>query len=664
MPEEGSPAASPAASRPNLPSRAGNGGGSFVKSSRFSEEDSAALVLATGARRLVAGANEREVAPSEVDPSEAQALLQQSRRGGLRTPRLWPVLPDSASEAAKLFSTPIVVKGAVVSLFVIISASLFLSMLPHGQLRGVGETSARPQINVRSTNLVYDSTQELEVAIIGCGLAGAATALELLMQTQKRIRITIYEQSPTLLTSTSSIIAGTINFDTPYRAWLHGKAMFSVYDMVRDGFTASALSSDTRWANFLMNTAAKMSRDPRADLTQKRKVFRESYEQLTRLVREFPRLCEALIGQWCCDAGDTTRHHLEDVAGVACPSSSDDPSRSTLGLFQLTSDVEMCAWMRQAASSVPNGCDDKRFLDSATCEEYGHRWHAVRYTFYNTSLTRERLSGFLQSETTAFCSLVEHRITGYARSEVLFSVVDDILTSRGVSVGLSCNVLALQPTDDVAGRVRVISDAGCSLGGTREYDRVVVAASAASVPLLAEVDPLLGNHLVGVKGYGLSGAGGSPQIPENQAGRGLHFMDMSRRFAAAYARATADSFVKVWGGHDVSATDEGVKPPYGFCSAEEEDKIFRRGPSCAAALVDVPTTTRLSGMRPVPSIGGVPLLKRYTGSWRNVLLNTGYGYNGYDLSWFASSCTSQWLTQDTLEHVPVCLAASKTGPEE
>ena len=54
------------------------------------------------------------------------------------------------------------------------------------------------------------------------------------------------------------------------------------------------------------------------------------------------------------------------------------------------------------------------------------------------------------------------------------------------------------------------------------------------------------------------------------------------------------------------------------------------------------------GMRPVPSVGNVGMLKRYEGEWNNLFLNTGYGYNGYDLAWFSSQCIAEWVADDAL----------------
>lgn len=518
---------------------------------------------------------------------------------------------------------------------------------------------------VRGSPAISNAAADTEIAVIGCGIAGATTVLELLRQGFRRI--TVFEHSPSLLNSTSASIAATINLDTTYRDWLHGKAMLSVMDVVRSGFSADVMQEDsnTRWGQFLVNAASRLAGDPRAQIAQKRAVFRKAHKQLTLLVTRFPKLCTALIGQWCCEAGPAARSFLETGAGVKCPT-SEDPRESPLGLFQLTGDYKRCAWMEQASSKPVNACDDPTLLTKESCEALGHSWQRVSYEFYNTSETQKRLSAFLSTDSPVLCSIVEHSMTGFARSEILFDVVGQIMREQGVQLGLSCDVTDLVPVAGADGKIQVISQDArtgrCRLSGRRTFDKVVVAASAASVPLLSKVDPRLQDHLIGVKGYGLQGGWGSPLIPKDQSGRGLHFMDESKRFEAAYARATEDLNVKVWGGHTVAREDEELKPPYDFCSHPEEERIFREGPSCASSLVDLPTTQRLSGMRPVPSIGAVPMIKKYTGQWRNIYLNSGFGYNGYDLSWFASLCVGQWLMSDASLDKE-CQRAIKVGVE-
>jgi hypothetical protein len=475
--------------------------------------------------------------------------------------------------------------------------------------------------------------------------------------------ITMFEQSPSLLVSTSSMISATINLDTNYRKWMHGETVMDPYEIVTNGFSATA-SHDTRWAEFVANVGIKYASDSRTGKPQKRKVFRASYDRMLNLVRRFPSLCGALIGAWCCDAGPEARTHLQNVGHVACAASS-DPTASTVGLFQLTTDPQMCAWMARGAQTIVPGCDDEAITTQAACEAAGHGWVDVAYTFYDANQTRARVGDFLRFGPSEPCSIVEHRMSGFARSEVLFGILGELLRAGGVNVALNCNVASLRPVGDVSGTVQVVIDpasTACQASNLPPFQQVIVAAGAASVALVSPVDPSIKDNLVGVMGYGLAGSADAPQISGGQSGRGLHFMDESKRFAAAYVRTTTDMRVKAWGGNDVHAKSSDLKPPYAFCDAATVDHIFREGPACAKAIVDLPGTVHVAGMRPVPSIGGVPLIKRYTAFWQNVFLNTGYGYNGYDLTWFASACTAQWVVHGQLTD-PICIAASKSGPE-
>lgn len=39
---------------------------------------------------------------------------------------------------------------------------------------------------------------------------------------------------------------------------------------------------------------------------------------------------------------------------------------------------------------------------------------------------------------------------------------------------------------------------------------------------------------------------------------------------------------------------------------------------------------------------------RYEDEWSNLFLNTGYGWNGYDLAWFSSNCIAEWVENDVV----------------
>ena len=86
--------------------------------------------------------------------------------------------------------------------------------------------------------------------------------------------MTLYEQSPTLLNSTSANIAGTINFDTMYRTplWLEEKDLDTVWEMLKDGFDDG--SDDERFLEFSANALTSnkgllwVDPDPRSAATQ------------------------------------------------------------------------------------------------------------------------------------------------------------------------------------------------------------------------------------------------------------------------------------------------------------------------------------------------------------------------------------------------------------
>jgi hypothetical protein len=113
-----------------------------------------------------------------------------------------------------------------------------------------------------------------------------------------------------------------------------------------------------------------------------------------------------------------------------------------------------------------------------------------------------------------WCSLVEHKITGFVRTEVLFEVLSEIFANQSMQVITDCKITSLEaaPSGET---IKVNTHKDCQmevpggqnvLFGNRQFDRVVVSANAASVSLLNEADPLLDRHLVGIKGYGMVGA--------------------------------------------------------------------------------------------------------------------------------------------------------------
>jgi hypothetical protein len=400
------------------------------------------------------------------------------------------------------------------------------------------------------------------------------------------------------------------------------------------------------------------------------------------LIGEFPTLCTALIGEWCCDGG-AAQAQVESV-GVNCSASP-----SPFGLFHLSGDSEQCAKYDDVAAADVSGCDDVAIDSEEDCVAAGHGWAPVAFETYNATETGKLLSSFIGEDPVGMhkCALVNHVGTGFMRSESLFAEFGRILDETPmVTVVSSCAVTDLRASTN--GRITVVSATtggsdACAAGVPNEkaFDRVVVAAGAATVPLLSTVDPDLKFYLTGIKGFGVAGTAGdgSPTVPADgdnasvasQRGRAIHLLDSAGRFEAAFGRAQATGKVKIWGGHDVELKDSFSAnwPPYDFASASEEARIFKESgaPEIARTLASLDTTVKQTGMRPVSYTGQVPLLKRYKHKMKNLFVHTGGGYNGYDVSWFGSSCIVEWLHKDTFANstavFKACDKATTVGAE-
>lgn len=151
--------------------------------------------------------------------------------------------------------------------------------------------------------------------------------------------------------------------------------------------------------------------------------------------------------------------------------------------------------------------------------------------------------------------------------------------------------------------------------------------------------------------YGVEGDD-TPTIRPEQIGRGVMFNTAGADGRAAFSRATAAGKVKIWGGAYIDASDDNVFIPYHEPVRSNLTRLFETpAPEVAQLLWEGGAATETC-LRPVPSIGEVPLIKKYGGEWSNLYLNTGYGFNGYDLAYFASDCVVSLMNRDEL--TPAC----------
>jgi len=513
------------------------------------------------------------------------------------------------------------------------------------------------------TGAVELDVNTTSVAVIGGGIAGAATVLELLSLGHQDI--TLYEYSDSLRTSTSSNIAATSNFDTLYRPYMPvQKSLKDAWWFFRTGYKqVSGLKAKERWFEFTMHAVMNIGLGyaKRSSDVQSRKVYRSSHAEFIKVLQRFPSICKASVGYFCCQAGGQAKVTIE-AQNYTCPSSPYSTEGNPFGVYQLASTAKDCAKFEAAAVKGIDTCDDKEYKSESKCVKAGHVWQQINLTYYGADATRMRVEGYLQDDTSILCSLVEHRLTGFYRSERLFAVFAELFAAAPqVRVLTSCGVSELAPLTD--GRVEVRAVDGCSKP-TQIYHKLAVAASVGSIPLLRKVDPHLDRHLIPIKGYGVAGVPGdkSPVVDADESGRAFHFIEHGHHTRAAYGRTVESHRVKIWGGHVVDMNEKGLYP-MAQCPSKLENKIFKQGPPIARDLVELKTTIKTTGVRPIASVGQVPILKRYEGAWSNVFLNTGYGYNGYDLAWLSSRCIAEWMVYDEFR-TAVCAEATAIGPEK
>jgi hypothetical protein len=351
--------------------------------------------------------------------------------------------------------------------------------------------------------------------------------------------------------------------------------------------------------------------DDRSTTVQAARVYRKSHDEFIKVVQRYPTLCKAAIGYSCCQAGGQAKAMLE-AQNFTCPSSpyaGDDTN--PFGMYQLASKAKDCAKFKDAAENGISACDDPKHKSELTCTASNHVWQQINLTFYDAEQTRLRLHGYLlESHSDIMCSVVEHRLTGFFRTGELFAIFATLFEAAPqVRVLAGCGVQALAPLTD--GRVEVRAVAGCPTSAPQIYHKVVVAASVGSIPLLRKVDPHLDRHLVPIKGYGLAGVPNdvSPVVAMEQSGRAVHFIEHGHEQQAAYGRSRAHRRVKIWGGHEVDMSENGHYP-MGWCDKKTERETFQKGPHIARELLKHETTTRRTGVRPIASVGQVPILKR------------------------------------------------------
>merc|ERR1712238_326424 len=100
---------------------------------------------------------------------------------------------------------------------------------------------------------------------------------------------------------------------------------------------------------------------------------------------------------------------------------------------------------------------------------------------------------------------------------------------------------------------------------------------------------------------------------------------------AHYVRPTIDGGVAYGYGKEMGTFDDELLDPVYHCWKSSDYGPSQTG--LGRKVLEQPDVVKLAGMRPLSHFNDFPLLKHYGGKWSGLVLNTGYGFYGYTLSW-------------------------------
>eukprot|EP00300_Choanocystis_sp_HF-7_P027189 c32264_g1_i1.p1 GENE.c32264_g1_i1~~c32264_g1_i1.p1 ORF type:complete len:687 (+),score=117.14 c32264_g1_i1:23-2062(+) len=457
----------------------------------------------------------------------------------------------------------------------------------------------------------------VDVAVIGGGIAGVTTVLEILHQ-HPGVKISLFESSPFLNVSTSALIAASMSFDEQTQFWgtINRDYMKVLDTLIGDGLSKTEAADLARWGAGMLK--ARVLGDRRFSTAYQQKFFNMSYVALQELIARHPaELCSSVVGSWCCD--DPAARQALLSKGINC-------STNLFGLYHVINSQDVCS-----------------NIDSSTATEYG-------YDLLDAQETISRVSNFLKHEDAAqvSCSIVQPRLSGYTRGEVLLPTLAEMFAAHeNVTVYTSCDISFLAPRNGGDQVALGYSGDGCPLNASL-FDRVVVTGGARASGLLAtnEIDPQIDWQILPLYGFLVTGSALDvplvPTVSDAQLGLGLQLEDRGQNLQAAFIRSTQDRMVRIGGGAQLVAHDADLTVPLPTASSDQNQRVFDPL-ELSRNISNAPHTDHSTGVRPVGYFVNFPLIKMYAGRWRNVMLYSGLGFHGYTMSWGAAKIVADLM---------------------
>eukprot|EP00929_Paragymnodinium_shiwhaense_P023496 TRINITY_DN14692_c0_g1_i9.p1 TRINITY_DN14692_c0_g1~~TRINITY_DN14692_c0_g1_i9.p1 ORF type:complete len:514 (-),score=73.71 TRINITY_DN14692_c0_g1_i9:311-1852(-) len=419
------------------------------------------------------------------------------------------------------------------------------------------------------------------------------------------VDVTIFEQADRIghNKSASGIIAALTIFNSEDQYWHAAESAEEIEYKVHE------TSRFFRLAQWNLRVAAfsnkviwnQLSGDARTQ-----KDYRRSFNQASRLRLEeqldrHPAMCEAIIGPYCCRAGSSARKWM-DKAGGENHSETCEVKR---GLFHAFTSEEGWSNANRPESAKEGGWDwGMKGNDTDGLLEDAKKW-----------LKQDEIEGVLWNDIDE----------GFVRVETLYPILTKIFEESGrVRLAVNCAVSSLKTSDS---GIEVVAP-DCAAAGS--YDRVVVAGGANSVNVIADQDELILADLLPIKGFAV--ATHEPIMEKSQLGTGMHVEDLSH-----YIRPTITGGIAYGFGKEIGSWDDQLLDP-------QYEDWGDDGPAATGLgreVLEQKDVQKLSGIRPFSSWLNSPLLKRYDGKWSGLVLNTGYGFYGYTLSWKSAQLAAE-----------------------
>lgn len=435
------------------------------------------------------------------------------------------------------------------------------------------------------------------IAVIGGGSAGAVTVLELLRR-EEVSEVTLIEQADRIghPKSASGIIAALLITDPEAEYWNVMDDPHDVLEKVK-WINVQKDANYERLVKFAQRAASyKVKKDPRVQKPHQTRWFKEGGKIVKELINWKPELCEAIIGPFCCEEGTLAAAWMQEQGAEK-------------GLH--------CNYLHGVAH-IFSTQDDFKIADNEKKAAKGH-WDVWKHGSSELDIVEK----YIQKNLSGAVWQDHHE--GFVRVELLFPILTKIFKESGkVDLAMNCNVKGVK-ANQATGKVSVIIDEklspDCKL--SRNFDKVIVAAGAGSVPLLSEVDQNLPWEMIPVKGFAI--ANSDDMVMEKNRMIGIEFEEPGQ-----YIRAQADGGIRYGFGRVIGTfEDELLDPKFEHWESEYDPKFTGLGKE----MLKLDHTHRLAGMRPVSAMGNFPIVKAFQGEYSGILLNTGFGFYGYGLTW-------------------------------